>query len=548
MTKRSLYLTALLLIAAQHLGAHICYAKDERPNIIFILTDDHRADLLGCYGNEIIETPSLDQLSRDGALFENAFVTSAICTPSRASYFLGQYERRHGINFNSGTAMAPEAWANSYPVRLREAGYFTGYVGKNHVPIGPQGYESGIIEESFDYWYAGHGHLRFYPKDHHEIFLHASSDTQIEIVEEGALSFLGNTESFIDGAKSFLSQRDTEKPFCLSVAFNLPHGAGTSTMRMLRTDDALYRTHYRDRIKALPLPANYRARDEIDLPRIPADVHYVQFRQTGYDYVDQPDTLRERMVRQYQTVTGIDRFLGSLRSELEQQGLDDNTIIVVASDHGIMLGEFGLGGKALNYEPCLRIPMIVMDPRLPRSERGLRLKHLVMSIDIAPTLLEWAGADIPETIQGRSLISILKDNSAEWRDAAFAENLWSTIFGNPRCESVRTARWKYIRYFANDRTLYEGIAMKDAYRVIPGQGAAYERWLTSSIEGEEPDYEELFDLESDPEETKNLAANPSYSDVLEEMRDQCRRLVREAKGDVEARPLTLPLPKGIDTK
>ena len=319
-------------------------------------------------------------------------------------------------------------------------------------------------------------------------------------------------------------------------------------MRMLSSDDELYRTHYRDRTETLPLPSNYLARDEIELAKIPADVHYAKFRQKGYDYVDRPDTLRERMIRQYQTVTGIDRFLGSVRSELKKQGLAENTIIVLASDHGIMLGEFGLGGKALNYEPCLRIPMLVMDPRQPASERGKRLEHLAMSIDIAPTLLEWAGAAIPDTVQGRSLVSILQDNAAEWREAAFAENLWSTIFGNPRCESVRTARWKYIRYFANDRTLYEGIAMKDAYKVIPGQGAAYERWLTSSIKGEEPDYEELFDLESDPEETKNLAADAKYTGVLEEMRGHCQRLVREAKGDVEARPLTLPLPKGIDTK
>ncbi len=154
------------LILALSLGT---VATAERPNIIFILTDDQRYDTLGVTGDGLVNTPSLDQLAADGVLFTNASVNSAICTPSRTCYFLGQYERHHGVNFNSGTAMAPEAWGQSYPVKLREAGYFTGYVGKNHVPIGEQGYKTGIIENSFDYWYAGHGHLSFYPKERHDI-------------------------------------------------------------------------------------------------------------------------------------------------------------------------------------------------------------------------------------------------------------------------------------------------------------------------------------------------------------------------------------------
>ncbi|MEM6692529.1 MAG: sulfatase-like hydrolase/transferase, partial [Planctomycetota bacterium] len=148
----------------------------DRPNVIFILTDDQRYDTLGCTGNGFVQTPNIDQLAADGVLFANATVTSAICTPSRACYFLGQYERKHGVNFNSGTAMKPEAWASSYPVRLREAGYYTGYVGKNHVPIGDKGYNSNVMEPSFDFWYAGHGHLTFYPKKRHKIFQHAKSD------------------------------------------------------------------------------------------------------------------------------------------------------------------------------------------------------------------------------------------------------------------------------------------------------------------------------------------------------------------------------------
>jgi arylsulfatase A-like enzyme len=147
-----------ILILISLLSNQEIYAQNkstERPNIIFILTDDHRYDLLGCTGNEIIQTPHLDKLAADGILFTNAHVTSAICTPSRASIFLSQFERKHGVNFNSGTSVSADAWGDSYPVVLRKNGYYTGYIGKNHVPIGVGGYKSGNMEASFDYWYAG---------------------------------------------------------------------------------------------------------------------------------------------------------------------------------------------------------------------------------------------------------------------------------------------------------------------------------------------------------------------------------------------------------
>src|SRR5262245_31893537 len=161
-----------------------------RPNIIFLLTDDQRWDSLGLTGNPVVKTPNIDRLAADGTFFPQATITSAICTPSRAGYFLGQYERRHGVNFNSGTAVSSEAWSKSYPMILREAGYFTGYIGKNHVPVGARGYDSGIIEKSFDFWYAGHGMLTFYPKRRHPAFKDAKADTQVEVLGEGAASFL----------------------------------------------------------------------------------------------------------------------------------------------------------------------------------------------------------------------------------------------------------------------------------------------------------------------------------------------------------------------
>ncbi|MEQ8211359.1 MAG: sulfatase-like hydrolase/transferase [Lacipirellulaceae bacterium] len=514
-------------------------AAAERPNLIFVLTDDQRYDTLGCTGNEFIKTPNLDRLAAEGTLFANAAVTSAICTPSRACYFLGQYERKHGINFNSGTSMKPEAWSQSYPVLLRKSGYYTGYVGKNHVPIGEKGYDSDLINNSFDFWYAGHGHLTFYPKRRHEIFKQAKADTQIEIVSEGANSFLDSGVDYIAGAQSFLKMRPSDQPFCLTIALNLPHGAGTRSMEMLATDPQLYRTAYRDQMGQLSIPKTYVAKDQITEPKLPTDVLFAEYRQINYEYVDTPDLLREQLVRKAQTITGIDRMIGRIRESLQQEGLAEDTVIVFSSDHGIMAGEFGLGGKALNYEPCLRVPMIVMDPRVDESKQGLRTTALVESVDIAPTLLDLAGVDIPDGMQGKSLRGLVEGAVEKVRDSSFAENLWSTYFGNPRIESVRTAQWKYIRYFKNDRAQFSSVTKKTLYQVTPSQIESYADWLTSSIRGEQPVYEELFHLASDPSESNNLASRVTYAEVLEEMRSECQRLVTFAKGDVDAPPASI---------
>jgi arylsulfatase A-like enzyme len=160
---------------------------------------------------------------------------------------------------------------------------------------------------------------------------------------------------------------------------------------------------------------------------------------------------------------------------------------------------------------------------------------------VAPTLLELAGVPSPGSIQGRSLVPLLSGEPVAWRDAAFAENLWSTAFGNPRCESVRTAGWKYLRYFENDRSRFRAAAGEASIVVTPGQAKEYARWLTASIRGEEAIYEEVFDLEADPDETTNLVGDPRHADVLADLRGRCRRLVREAKGDLDAPPLSLPL-------
>lgn len=497
---------------------------------------------MGLTGNKVVKTPHLDRLAAEGTFFPNATVSSAICTPSRVSYFLGQYERKHGVNFNSGTAVSTEAWAKSYPVLLREAGYFTGYVGKNHSPVGPKGYAGDTIQQSFDFWYAGTGHLSFYPKRRHAIFKEAKADTQVEIVEEGALSFLGQGNTFIGGAATFLQRRPADKPFCLTIALNVPHNGGTGSMELLPSDPELYRTTYRDQLLTQPIPKTYVAKADIRTPKLPPDVLATQYRQRSYDYVDTEAALRERQIREYQTITGVDRMIGALRAELSKWGIAENTIILFASDHGITHGEFGLGGKALNYETCLRVPMILMDPRVPAAARGQRSPALAQSIDFAPTILDFASVPVPAAMQGESLRPAVEGRPFKGRSHAFAENLWSTYFGNPRCESARTAEWKYIRYFATDRGLFGAVAGEaEGGAVSPPIADAYHEWLTASIRGEKPVYEELFHLSVDPDEMTNLAGDPKHAAILADMRAQCQRLVTAAKGGADQPPATVRL-------
>lgn len=508
-----------------------------RPNFIFILTDDQSYGMMGCDGNEVTQTPNLDQLAREGVFFDRAYITSAICTPSRISILLSQFERKHGVNFNSGTSVAPEAWAKSYPVVMRDNSYYTGYVGKNHAPIGKGGYNSGLMEQSFDYFYAGHGHIRFYPKDHHEIFKSAKEDTQVEIVGESIDDFLSN-EHRLEGAMRFLDSRPEDKPFCLSVCLNLPHGAGTSTMQMRDSDDEIYKTLYRD--VEVPLPPNYVAKADLKTPKLPADVLKVENRQTGYDWVDTPATARERITRQMQAMTGIDRMIGKVREKLAAEGLADDTIMIFCSDHGLYSGQQGLGGKAFCYEQTTHVPMIVYDPMAPAAARGRRSEQLVQSIDIAATMLDYAGIERPATFQGKSLRGLVEGADEPIREYVYTENLWSTHFGNPRIEAVQDKRWKYIRYYKNEnfparwkiRTAKEmGIPINAMlYGVHDDAIAVYRYYAEASLGGEPPVYEELYDIKNDPGELHNLIDDATHAGTLQRLKAAWRRKLTEARG------------------
>lgn len=507
----------------------------ERPNIIFILTDDQSYGMMGCTGNDIIKTPNIDKLVGESVLFTNAHVSSAICTPSRVSILLGQYERKHGVNFNSATAISDEAWKTSYPVLIRKAGYYTGYIGKNHSPIGKGGYESGLAEKSYDYWFASHGGVYFYPKEKREIYKDAIAETQVEVLEEGVEQFLDPNARRLKGAISFLDSRPADKPFMLNLNFNIPHGATTGTMKQKETDDEIYRTLYRN--IEIPLPENYIAKKDIKTPKLPSDIHHASDRQEGYNYVDTPEGFRERYIRQLQCITGVDRLVGKLRKRLKELNLDKNTIIIFTSDHGLFMGEQGLGGKSLCYEKTTHVPMFMYNPT---KKKGYKSDALVQTIDVAPTVLSLAGAEIPNTMQGKDLSNFIKGKQPKVRDYLYTENLWSTKFGNPRCEAVQTKEWKYIRYYKNNNISalkaveyskeYNVSQRVMLYEVHPSQFAVYRNFVEAPLQGEKPVYEELYHLSEDPNEVHNLISKPEHKAILEKLKAAWKLEIKNARG------------------
>lgn len=289
-------------------------------------------------------------------------------------------------------------------------------------------------------------------------------------------------------------------------------------MQQRDSDPELYRTAYRDRIDQIPLPATYVPYEDRS-PRIPADIYNGEYLHT-YNYVRTPETTRERFLRFYQTVTGIDQFIGRLREKLAVMGLAENTIIVYSTDHGLHMGEHGLGGKCFLYEEDLRIPMIVYDPRQPEAHRGQHCEAMVLVPDLAPTVLDLAGVPIPDSMQGQSMIPIIQGNTSP-REAFFAEQLMDTQ-NYVKSECLRTERWKYIRYFP--RTEDPAQAHEQMKRTLDD----YDAFLRASAYNEiEPVYEELYDLVQDPREMVNLAGNPEYQEVLATMRTQLPSYIRQ---------------------
>jgi arylsulfatase A-like enzyme len=475
-----------------------------RPNIIFLLTDDQRADSLSCAGNQMIKTPNIDQLAADGVRFSNAYVVAPVCMPSRISYLLGQHQRTHKLGFSGGNrTLTEQQWSSSYPALMRGAGYYTGFIGK----FGVEKYAfKGHADEKFDYWRAHDGWAKFYPKGlkNTTIYDTYKSDFITPIMGECMAEFLDTVPE--------------DKPFCLSVSFSAPHASTATSMceeggwfmdQPANADKriaghSIYGDLYRD--LSVVLPSTMDGHPERYLPKHVMDEE--NGRKKCYAYAYSPKNVTEHHYRYAQLITGIDAQVGHLVEILKAKGLFENTILVYSADNGLLMGDYNQGGKGLLYDLTCKVPLIVFDPRLPKAQKGQVIDQFMLSIDVAPSLLHYAGIKIPATMQGQLMQPVI-ENPETGRQEILLESLFG-LRGNPQQEGLRSERWKYVKFHRSP---------VQAEQLANGEHRF--QYADADLRFEsEPIYEQLFDMQNDPGEIDNLASNPEYQVVLNRMRSR----------------------------
>lgn len=421
--------------------------SSEKPNIIFFLTDDQRWDTMGCMGNPIIKTPNQDWLAENGVLFTNNFVTTSICASSRASIFCGQYTRRHGIA-DFKTDFTPEAFSKTYPAVVRKGGYRTGFIGK-------WGVGNNLPEKEFDYFKGFPGQGKYF---------HNMDGKKVHLT-----SIMG------DQAIEFLKGCTKEQPFCLSVSFKAPHVQDEDPRQFLY--DPAYEELYKD-IK-IPVP---ETADPKYFKMLPEYIQKSEARRRWDIRFSSPEKYQESVKGYYRLIYGVDVVLGRVLDTLKELNFDKDTVIIWTGDNGFYLGEHGLAGKWFMHEESIRTPLIIYDPRAQEKLRGVKRDEMVLNIDIAPTIIEFAKMNVPLSVQGQSLGALVINKSYPWRKDFFYEHPFEnrTI---AKSEGVRTKKWKYFRYI-----------------------------------DKEPLNEELYDLENDPHEINNLAKEKKYEEILITMR------------------------------
>lgn len=382
------------------------------PNILFILTDDQRFDAIGCLNHPFLRTPNLDRIRREGALFSNAFATTALCSPSRASFLTGTYAHRHGVTDNTGKEIDP-AKTPTFP-QLLQGRYETAYIGKWH-----QGRRADP-RPGFDYWLSFRGQGVYQDPNLNE----NGRDFQAK----------GYMTDLLTGYALDFLERKRDRPFCLYLSHKAIHEPFTPAER--------HRDLYRG--VEVPEPPNYRD----DLSTKPA----WQRRRKGDTEV--PPARRvapwnprrpERFMDYYRAIAAVDDGVGQIYRQLEKMGQLDNTVIVFAGDNGYFRGEHnGRGDKRLFYEESIRIPLLMRYPR--EIEAGSTIPQMALNIDLAHTLLELAGVPAHPGMQGRSLRPLFRGNGMGWRTSWLYEYWVDLTPLLPRMTGVRTESMKYVRY------------------------------------------------------------------------------------------------------
>ncbi|MGJ8697691.1 MAG: sulfatase family protein [Verrucomicrobiaceae bacterium] len=438
-----------------------------RPNIIYLMADDQCTYSMGCYGNKDVQTPQMDRLAREGMIFDRHYVTTAICMGSRANVFTGRYEYKTGCNFVHGN-LSPDLWSKSYPVLLREAGYLTAFAGKFGIVVEGK----GICAEDFDFYGGAKGQSDY-------------RTARNPAMKSYAKKYPHSTLSYGAFGRDVIRKSvEAEKPFCLSISFKAPHRPTTPDPKF----DHIYEG------KEFAKPANYGRRyGEHLAEQSKQGRQFPRFEEWGYD-----KKYDEVMAVYHQQIYAIDVAVGMIREELEAQGVSDNTVIIYTSDNGFICGSHGYGSKVLPMEESSRVPLIVFDPRSENAGKGIRCQQLTGSIDFAPTILELAGVEAIEGMDGKSLLPLLAEPEKELHSHLALMNTFPPA--PTTCMSIVTKELKYTYWW------YEGEGMKAA--------------------------EELFHLGEDPLELTNLVGLEDQDEVLGKMRERYDGQLKHWKKEV----------------
>ena len=495
--KTSIYGAGALSLAPM-LGS--CTRKEQRPNILFIMSDDHAAQAISCYGSKINKTPNIDRLASEGMRFDNCFCTNSICTPSRAVIMTGKYSHKNGVlTLNDDF----DGTQQTFPKLLQQAGYYTGMIGKWHLKTEPTG---------FDYYNVLPGQGLYFDPIMKESGKPWESGRRGGVVHKGYV-----TDVITDFTLSFLKDRPKDKPFCLMYHHKAPHDMWEYDEKHahlyedvdIPEPDNLF-DDYRNRGQAIKRTTQKIGMEEtVFLHGTQGD----QFSAVRSEIGNLPEVEQKKRAYQYfikaflRCVSSIDDNIGRVLDYLDESGLAENTIVVYTADQGFFLGEHGLFDKRFMYEESLRMPFIVRYPR--GIKPGSVSEDIALNVDFAETFLDYAGGSIPQDMQGRSLRPLLEgETPGDWRKSMYYRYWMHRPHFNVAAHfGVRTDRYKLIYYY--------GLPL----------GAA------GALDEPTPPEWELFDLQKDPAEMNNVYDDPAYAGVVNELKAELRRLRKELEDD-----------------
>jgi len=372
-------------------------ASANKPNIIFILTDDQRYDAMGCAGHPWLKTPNMDRLAKEGVLFKNAFVTTSLCSPSRGSFLTGCYAHTHEVFRNNGVDPAPAV--PTFPQLLQKVGYETAFIGKWHMA------RKNSPRPGFEHWVSFTGQGSY-------------GKNKLNVDGQTVQSDAYITDELTDYAVRFMEKRH-DRPFVLYLSHKAVHGPFAPAKR--------HANLYSD----VEIESRHNPKDNLDT-------------KPPWGRKMDPDW-KSQILAYYRCLAAVDESVGRVLQTLEQINALDNTVVIFAGDNGYFHGEHGgMWDKRAAYEPAMRIPLLMRYPRL--AGHATICDEMVLNIDLAPTVLDLAGVPVPGAMQGQSWLGVLKGGPGR---RSFLYEYFKEAdpkYNRPTILAVRTKKWKYVTY------------------------------------------------------------------------------------------------------